>query len=177
MRLSRSTLRWILRRRLSPTRMRGTFLHSMLGDRLLDRELWKPTRDSLARGWLIGFPVTMVPFLPVQSLVACGIALFFRGNLLLCVALQFLSTPLTAPVQLPVCFLVGEVVRGRPPSAVWHQVTSAPGNVFSGDSVTSLYLGAVVIGLVGGLAGYALIRGTRTIRRPDNDPPKSSMPL
>lgn len=148
---------WILRcmhrRRLSRARLRGSFLHSLLGDRLLDRELWKPTRDSLARGWLIGFPVTMIPFLPVQSVIAALIALFFRGNILLCIALQFLFTTLTAPVHLPACYFVGEVVRGRCPSEVWREVTSAPGDIFSGDSVTSLYLDAVIIGVLGGIAG------------------------
>jgi uncharacterized protein (DUF2062 family) len=158
MRLRRRAMRWLHRRRLSRTRMRGTFLHSLLGDRLLDRALWKPTRDSLARGWLIGFPITIVPFLPVQSVIACVVALFFRGNLLLCIALQFLSTPLTAPVHLPACYFVGEVVRGRRPSTVWHEVTNTPAAILSGDSITSLYLGAVIIGLIGGPAGYALIR-------------------
>lgn len=177
MKLPRWALRWMHRRRLSRRRMRGTFLHSMVGDRLLDRALWKPTRDSLARGWLIGFPITIVPFLPVQSVIACIVALFFRGNLLLCIALQFLSTPLTAPVHLPVCYFVGEVVRGRPPSHVWHEVASAPGAIFSGDSITSLYLGAIVIGLIGGPLGYALIRRFWTDRPVRNGLPKPSVPI
>lgn len=160
MRLPLWVLRWMHRRRLSRTRLRGTLLHSWFGDRLLDRALWKPTRDSLARAWLIGFPVTMLPFLPVQSLIACTIALFFRANLLLCIALQFLSTPLTAPIHLPACYLVGEIARGRPPTEVWTEVTSAPKDVLSGDSVTSLYLGAIIIGVIGGIVGFFLIRGT-----------------
>ena len=49
--------------------------------------------------------VTIVPFLPAQSLFAVIAAFMVRGNILLCIALQFLSTPLTAPVHLPICFL------------------------------------------------------------------------
>jgi len=177
MKLPRWVLRWMHHRRLSRTRMRGTFLHSMLGDRLLERSLWKPTRESLARGWLIGFPITVVPFLPVQSLIACVIALFCRGNLLLCIALQFLSTPLTAPVHLPFCYFVGELVRGRPPSVVWHEVMNTPKDLFSGDAVTSLYVGAVVVGVLGGLAGYALILRTWKGRPTRNDVPKPSPTL
>jgi uncharacterized protein (DUF2062 family) len=176
MRLPRWILRWMHRRRLSRARLRGGFLHSLLGDRLLDRALWKPTRDSLARGWLIGFPITIVPFLPVQSVIACVVALFFRGNLLLCISLQFLSTPLTAPVHLPACYFVGEVVSGQRPSEVWHEVTSSPGDIFTGDSVTSLYLGAVIIGLLGGLVGYALIRATWKNNPTRSELPKSSLP-
>lgn len=150
--------RWLHRRRLSRSRMRGTWLHSRFGDKLLDKALWKPTRESLARGWLVGFPITMLPFLPIQSVLACIVAIFVRGNLLLCIALQFLSMPLTAPVHLPACYFVGEVVRGHSPAAVWRQVTGSTMDVFSGDSLVSLYLGAAVLGLGIGLLGYILLK-------------------
>lgn len=142
--------------------MRGTWLHSRFGDRLLDKALWKPTRESLARAWLVGFPITMIPFLPVQSVFACILAIFVRGNLVLCIALQFLSTPLTAPVQLPACYLVGEVVRGRSPAQVWSEVTGATGDVFTGDSLLSLYLGAAVLGLGFGMLGYLVLKNFRS---------------
>lgn len=140
--------------------MHGSFLHRRLGDRVLDKALWKPTRESLARAWLIGFPITMVPFLPFQSLIAAAFALFFRANLLLVIALQFLSSPLTAPVQLPACYFVGEVVRGRAIGDAWTEITSAPRHAFTGDAMTSLYLGAAILGLSIGLLGYGAIHGT-----------------
>lgn len=148
------------RRRLSRSRMRGTFLHSWLGDRILHKALWSPTRDSLARGWLVGWPITIIPFLPGQSIIACIAALFVRGNLLLCIGLQFLSTPFTAPVHLPACYFVGEVVRGANPRAVWNEVRGKPRNLLSGNAVISLYVGAAVIGFIGGAAGYAVLQGT-----------------
>ena len=148
------------RHRLSRTRMRGGFLHSWLGDRLLDKALWTPTKESIARAWLVGFPITIVPFLPFQSVFACVAALFVRGNVLLCIALQFLSTPVTAPVHIPACYFVGELVRGREPGMVWRNVAQHPRELVSGDSVISVYLGAVVIGALVGAAGYALILGT-----------------
>ena len=151
-------LRWLHRSRLSRSRLRGTWLHTRLGDRLLDKTLWKPTRESLARAWLVGFPITIIPFLPLQSVLACIVAIFFRGNLLLSIALQFLSTPLTAPVHLPACYFVGEVVRGNRPSEVWDKVTHAPLGVFTGDALFSLYLGAIVLGVVIGLLGYGVLK-------------------
>ena len=140
--------------------MRGTFLHNWLGDRILQKGLWIPTRDSLARGWLVGWPITIIPFLPGQSLFACIAALLVRGNLLLCIGLQFLSTPLTAPVHLPACYFVGEVVRGANPRHVWREVRGKPRLLLTGHAVTSLYLGAAVIGMLGGAIGYAVIHGT-----------------
>lgn len=148
------------RSRLSRSRLKGTLLHTWLGDRLLDRSLWRPTHESLARGWLVGFPITVIPFLPAQSLFACIAALLVRGNLLLCIALQFLSTPFTAPVHLPACYFVGEVVRGENPVAVWRHISGEPGDLLTGHAVTSLYLGAAVLGVVGGLAGYAILKHT-----------------
>ncbi len=160
MRLSLKAFRWFHRRQLTRKRLHGGFLHRRLGDRILDKALWKPTRESIARAWLIGFPITMVPFLPFQSLIAAAIALFFRANLLLVIALQFLSTPLTAPVQLPACYFVGEVVRGRAIGEAWHEIMTAPRHAFTGDALFSLYLGAVVLGLLIGALGYVAIHGT-----------------
>ncbi len=176
MRLSLKAFRWFHRRQLSRKRMHGSFLHRRLGDRILDKALWKPTRESLARAWLIGFPITMVPFLPFQSLIAAAVALFFRGNLLLALAPQFLSSPLTAPVQLPACYFVGEVVRGRAIGDAWTEITSAPRHAFTGDAMTSLYLGAAILGLSIGLLGYGAIHGTwkdlplKKRRQPPADP-------
>ena len=160
MRLSLRAFRWFHRRQLTRKRLHGGFLHRRLGDRLLDKALWKPTRDSIARAWLIGFPITMVPFLPFQSLIAATIALFFRANLFLAIALQFLSSPLTAPIQLPACFFVGEVVRGRAVGTVWREITTAPREVFTGDALFSLYLGAIILGVLIGALGYVAIHGT-----------------
>lgn len=140
--------------------MRGGRMHGWFGDRILDKALWLPTRNSLARAWLIGFPITVVPFLPAQTLFAILGALVVRGNLLLCIALQFLSNPLTAAVQIPSCYFVGQVVRGVNPRDVWAEISQGSKHLLSGDAVTSLYLGAVVIGFLGGLAGYAILHQT-----------------
>ena len=148
------------RSRLSRGRLKGGLLHSWFGDRLLAKELWRPTRDSLARAWLVGFPITMMPFLPVQSLFACVAALFVRGNLLLCIALQFLSTPLTAPVHLPACYFVGALLRGEPIGVVWHRVTREPGQLLRPNELETLYLGALVVGVLGGALGYLVIQKT-----------------
>ena len=149
------------KQRLSRSRMKGTRMHRWLGDGILSKALWQPTRESLARAWLVGFPITIVPFLPAQSLFACIASFMVRGNILLCIALQFLSTPLTAPVHLGACYFVGEVVRGAPPRQVWHRAWAEPKRMLlSAHAVTSLYLGAAILGIVGGVVGYAIIQQT-----------------
>jgi uncharacterized protein (DUF2062 family) len=149
------------KQRLSRSRMKGTRMHRWLGDGILSKALWQPNRGSLARAWLVGFPITIVPFLPAQSLFACIAAFMVRGNILLCIALQFLSTPLTAPIHLSTCYFVGEVARGASPAKVWREAKAAPKKVLlSAHAVTSLYLGAAIVGIIGGVAGYAIILQT-----------------
>jgi len=155
MRLPLWAHRWLHRRRLSRQGLKGSFLHSRLGDRLLDKSLWMPTRASLARAWLIGVPITMIPFLPAQSLIAGLCGFFGRANLLLCIALQFVSTPLTAPVHLSACYFVGRVARGESPFEVWHHLMAAPGEIWSSAALFNLYLGSVILGPLIGLLGYA----------------------
>jgi uncharacterized protein (DUF2062 family) len=160
MRLPLKTLRWLHRQKLSRRHMRGGRLHRWFGDRVLAKELWLPTHHSLARAWLVGFPITITPFLPLQTVFATVAALLVRGNILLCIALQFLSTPLTAPIHLPICFLAGELVRGRSPGRVWQGVTEESSSLLSGDAAISLYLGSVVVGILGGVIGYAVLYHT-----------------
>jgi hypothetical protein len=160
MRMPLWLFRWLHRQRLTRRHMRGGRLHSWLGDRLLDKALWTPTAGSLARAWLVGMPITIVPFLPGQSVLAIIAALCVRGNVLLCVALQFLSNPVTAPVQLSACYFVGEVVRGANPAEVWHHAWSAPKDLLTGHAAASLYIGSVFLGMLLGAIGYAVILKT-----------------
>ena len=88
MRLPLWAFRWLHRSGLSRKTLRGGFLHGRLGDRLLDRSLWLPKRTSLARAWLIGLPITTVPFLPFQSILAGILGFLARANLLLCIGLR-----------------------------------------------------------------------------------------
>lgn len=156
--------RWTMRRLnqwgLSRAKLRGGFLHTRLGDRFLERELWVPSRESLARAFLVGMPVTMIPFLPAQSVFACAAALWTRANLPVSFFLQFLSTPATAIVHLPACYLVGKLVLGADLSAEWHRTWANPMAIVTGwqGNLGALYLGALVLGPVTGVIGYALTK-------------------
>lgn len=143
--------------------MRGGFLHSKLGDRILDKALWRATPDSIARAWLIGMPVTMIPFLPGQSIVAAVLGFTFRANLLVCIGLQYLSNFGTAVIQLPLCFFVGRLVQGNRPSAVWDEVSARDWKyifqhpTYLAQDLIPLFLGAIILGAAVGVIGYFLI--------------------
>jgi uncharacterized protein len=171
-RLPLSVIRWLHRRHFSRPRLKGSRMHRWLGDHLLDKRLWRATPDSLARAWLIGFPITSVPFLPGQSLIALTLGFANRANLFLCVGLQYLSNPLTAIVHLPACYITGKIVLGQSPVAAWHEAVDRdwayalthPETL--GHDIVELYLGGAVLGLVIGVAGYALIHAWGERRTP-----------
>lgn len=143
--------------------MRGGFLHSKLGDRLLDKALWRAHPESIARAWLIGLPITTIPFLPFQSILACTLGFIFRANLLVCLALQYISNPFTAIVHLPACYFVGRLVQGNGPAAIWDEIAQRdwdylithPG-AFARD-LLPLFLGSIVLGAALGVIGYFMI--------------------
>lgn len=157
MRLPLRVFRWLHRSGYSRRTLRGGFLHSRLGDRILDRSLWLPTRISLARAWLIGMPITTIPFLPFQSVLAGIFGFFGRANLLLCIGLQFLSNFATAPFHLSACYFVGRVVLGEHPGDVWAHLMAHPHSIWSTDALFALYLGSIILGPLIGLVGYAVI--------------------
>ncbi len=157
-------------------------MHRWLGDHLMDKRLWRATPESLARAWLIGFPITAIPFLPGQSLIALALGFANRANLFLCVGLQYLSNPLTAIFHLPACYFTGKIVMGRSPVEAWRDAVDRDwGHALThpetlGHDLLELYLGGAVLGVVLGVAGYALILawGERRARRLAAKPSRAS---
>jgi uncharacterized protein len=101
---------------MSRSKLRGTWLQRLLGERLFGRELWALRRETVARGWLVGCLVATTPLLGVQMLLGVPLALLTRSNLLVVIALIPTTNPLTAGVFYPFAFLVGCQVMGHPVS-------------------------------------------------------------
>jgi uncharacterized protein len=145
-------LRWLHRRGVSRGRLRDSWLHRLMGKRLFSKELWAFRREAVARGWLIGSVVAATPLLGVQLALGVPLAIAGRGNLLVVIALIFVTNPLTAGVFYPFAFLVGCRALGRP-AGDFHW-TQGPWWHAGGP----LLLGCALIGLVVGMAGYSAIR-------------------
>lgn len=147
--------RWLHRRGVSRPRLRGGRLHRWFGEHLLDKEVWLFHSESVARGWLIGSIVTLLP-LPGQSLIAATLSVFCRANLPLAFAMQFLSNPATALLYLPFCYGLGCWILGKPFGNLPENHRELA-QLFQ-HGMLPLCLGAVVAGLLVGLSGYLLIR-------------------
>ncbi len=166
--------RWLHRRGLTRKKMQGGFWHTKLGDRLLDKALWRATPESLARAWLIGVPITTIPFLPGQMAITVFLGFLFRANMLLCGALPWVSNPFTAPIHLPACYIVGTLVLNRSFSKAWENaqqfnwaaIVEHPFRAAQ-HIVIPLYLCSIILGLVIGIIGYFVILawGNRIVAR------------
>ncbi len=93
--VKRKLLRWTPRRR----HVKGTFIHRLLGEKIFAPELWKPTRDEVAKGIAIGLFVGLMPVAGLQIILALLIGFFLRANLSVAALATFVTNPITfAPV-------------------------------------------------------------------------------
>lgn len=145
-------LRWLNRRGVSRSKLKGSLAHRWLGNGISTKDLWAFRRESVARGWLIGSPIGATPLLGLQLLMGLPAGIYFRGNLLVITALILATNPVTAVFFYPFAFMVGCWCLGTPPgdfhwdnAAVWK-------------ACGPLFLGCAVTGLLVGLTGFLLIR-------------------
>lgn len=127
-----------------------------LGERIHDANLWHLNRRSVAMAFAVGIFCAFLP-IPMQMLVAASLALWFRCNLPLAVALVWITNPITMPAIFYFTYRVGCFVlqsHGVPdfePTAEWfatelHHIWKP------------LLLGSVISGIIFGCLSYLSIR-------------------
>lgn len=95
-------------KRLLPkkTTLEKTKIHSVFGDLLHSPLLWHINRQSVSRAVAIGLFTAFMP-IPFQMVVACGLAIYFRANILIAVPLVWISNPVTIPPLLFFAYFIG----------------------------------------------------------------------
>lgn len=127
-----------------------------LGRMLEDPFLLHLNRRSVAGGAAVGLFVAFMP-IPVQMILAAVLAIVLRVNLVISIALVWISNPLTMPAMFYFTYMVGTWLIGTPvfragfePSLQWFwyelSVIWQP-----------LLLGSVVVGTLMALAGYGAV--------------------
>ncbi|MBA2409328.1 MAG: DUF2062 domain-containing protein [Gammaproteobacteria bacterium] len=128
-----------------------------LGKLLEDPYLFHLNRRSVSGGTAVGLFVAFMP-IPGQMLIAGGLAILLRINLLIAVALVWVSNPLTTPAIFYFCHRLGNWLLRRPltalefhPSLAWFwerlEIIWAP-----------FLLGCLVVGLGSALLGSLAVR-------------------
>lgn len=127
------------------------------GKLLHDPNLWHLNRRSVSGGVAAGLFMGFVP-VPFQMIPAAALAILFRLNLPITVALVWVTNPITMPPVFYFCYKVGTWVLGRPEKhftfeLTWHWLGTELVRIWE-----PFLLGCFIVGLISGLLGYFSMR-------------------
>lgn len=131
------------------------FLH----EHMQDPRLWHFTRGSTARGVWIGLFMACMP-IPFQMIPSAILAILFRANLILSVALVWLSNPITMVPLMYAFYLLGCKLLAIPVLFDQAELTLDFICQNLGQIFWPLAFGSVIIGLTAGFIGFLLVRFT-----------------
>jgi uncharacterized protein len=118
------------------------------------KDFWHLNEKSVAHALLVGLFVTVIP-IPGQMILAVLLGIPLRANLLLAVALVWLSNPLTMGPIAFVAYCLGRVVLQLP----MIPVTSLDAFLKNIHLIWEPFLvGSLLLGLILGAVGYLLSR-------------------
>ncbi len=124
----------------------------LLGDWLHDPNLWHINRVSVSRAFAVGLFMAFVP-LPSQMVMAAALAIWFRCNLALSVALVWITNPVTMPVIFYAAYKFGTLLLNTPPTDFAFELTWE----WLGSELATIWqpflLGCFVSGLIAALLG------------------------
>lgn len=128
-----------------------------LGSALYDANLWQLNRRSAAAAFFVGIFVAFIP-MPFQMVLAAVLAILFRCNLPLSVALVWITNPVTMPAIFYFTYKIGCFILQTPVNEASFELTIE----CLGDGLSRvwkpLYLGSLVSGTVLGSISYLMIR-------------------
>lgn len=127
------------------------------GPLIHDANLWHLNRYSVSTAVFVGIFFAFIP-LPLQSLMAAGVAIVVRCNLPLAVLLIWISNPVTMPPMFYATYKLGAWLMGIPPQPFHFEFTREWFALQIIDAWQPLLLGSVVAGLLFGLLGFIAIR-------------------
>lgn len=123
-----------------------------LGSSLFLPALWHFNRHSVAKAFAIGLACMWVPF-PGQSIIAAALAILFRANIPMSVALVFVTNPVTGPPMFYGAYAMGAHLLNQPQiphfemNIEWLEQTL-------GQIWEPMVVGCLVVALISALIGY-----------------------
>jgi uncharacterized protein len=127
------------------------------GEWLQDPNLWHLNRHSASGACAIGLFMAFIP-MPFQMIPAAALAILFRVNLPIAVALVWITNPFTMPPIFYSTYRVGAWVLDTPAQKIafemsWDWLTSELGRVWE-----PFLLGSLLAAAVSAAAGYFGVR-------------------
>jgi uncharacterized protein (DUF2062 family) len=132
----------------------------IFGQWLKDPNLWHVNRYSVSTAFSVGLFCAIVP-LPVQMLLAAGLSILFRGNLLIAVALTWITNPFTTIPVILFNYEIGALILQTKATVLkldpdfnlltgWEKIKNILG---------PFLLGCLVVSLTAALLGNLMVRG------------------
>ncbi|MEN8174746.1 MAG: DUF2062 domain-containing protein [Pseudomonadota bacterium] len=94
----------------------------IFGDFIHDPNLWHLNRHAVARGCAVGVFWAFVP-IPLQMVFAAGVAILWRANIPLSIALIWITNPVTIPPVFFATYELGTWILGSPGVEVPEAIT------------------------------------------------------
>ena len=139
---------------------RGGSLRRVIGQRLLDANLWHLNRRSIAGGMAIGLLLAWIP-IPFQMVPAALLAIALRVNLPTAVVLVWVSNPLTWGPMYWSAYRLGIWLLGREPAEL-DEIDFEPEPAWLFDEMLAIWqpllLGCAILAAISAGAAYALTR-------------------
>lgn len=132
----------------------------VFGQWLKDPNLWHFNRYSVATAFSVGLFCAIIP-LPLQMLIAAALSILFRGNLIIAVALTWVTNPLTAIPVIIFNYEVGALILNMEAIPInsdndfniltgWHHIKNILG---------PFLLGCLIVSFTAALLGNLFVRG------------------
>lgn len=154
---------WLFRkasRALRHRRLRDRPWWRRLTKPLFDRQLWKPCRDSVAKGSAIGAFFAVTP-IPLQTIAAALLAMKCKGNVPFALGICLLSNPFTnLPIWSAQLWLGNLIQKHLPvpmPSILSNMETTLPG--LGSVNAGGFIVGSVASACLLGVSTFFLVHG------------------
>lgn len=129
----------------------------IFGSIIHDPNLWHLNRHSVAAAVGVGLFAAIIP-VPFQMLLGAALAIVARGNLLIAMAMAWVSNPITTPALLYMSYKIGAFLLNLPPQS-FHIEFSLEWLLKEFNTVgAAILLGSFISGIFFGILGYVAIR-------------------
>ena len=136
---------------------------SIFGELIHDQNLWHMRRRSVAGACAIGLFCAFIP-IPFQMLLAAGLAIIFRCNLPISVALVWVTNPITMPPLFFLAYKVGTFLTETNLSPFEFELSFNWLFTELRERWKPFLVGCLFTGTVAGLFGFILARVLWRIR-------------
>ncbi|MCL1037691.1 DUF2062 domain-containing protein [Shewanella submarina] len=129
----------------------------MFGSLLHNTNLWVLNRKSVPGAFAVGLFSAWMP-IPFQMVLAAALAIFFRVNVPVSVALVWITNPITMPVMFYLAYLVGASLLGIDASTFHFEASWAWLKASLTTIGPSFLLGCAVMAITWAAVGYFILR-------------------